>query len=121
MRERPLSQETDMTEPKFLYLTTAGHRSGQPHVIEIWYVEHDGRYYIISEKREAAHWVRNIRAKAAVRFRLGDTMTDAADPDLVAGSGTVPTDEILIDAVKAKMEAKHGWSNGLVVEIAPVK
>ncbi len=120
MRKRPLSEETDMTEPKFLYLTTTGHRSGKPHEIEIWYVEHDGRFYIISEKREAAHWVRNIRAKATVRFRLGDTMSDAADPDLVAGRGAAPTDENLIAAVKAKMDAKHGWSNGLVVEIAPL-
>ena len=108
-----------MTEPKFLYLITTGHRSGKPHEIEIWYVEHLGRYYIISEKREAAHWVRNIRADAAVRFRLGDTITEAAG--WLAGSGSLPTDDELIAAVKAKMEAKHGWSNGLVVEIAPLE
>lgn len=107
-----------MTAPKFLYLITTGHRSGQPHEIEIWYVEHDGRYYIIAEKREAAHWVRNIRANPALRFRLGDTMTEAADLALVDGKGSFPADEALIAAVKAKMDAKHGWSNGLVVEIA---
>ncbi len=108
-----------MTEPKFLYLTTTGHRSGKPHQIEIWYVEHDGRYYIISEKREAAHWVRNIRADAALRFRLGDTMTDDAGAELTEGRGSFPADDELVAAVKAKMEAKHGWSKGLVVEIAP--
>ena len=109
-----------MTEPKFLYLTTTGHRSGKPHVIEIWYVEHEGRYYIIAETREAAHWVRNLRADPALRFCLGDTMAEAADTELVAGSGAFPTDEALVAAVKAKMDAKHGWSNGLVVEIAPL-
>lgn len=110
-----------MTEPKFLYLTTTGHRSGKAHVIEIWYVEHQGRFYIIAEKRETAHWVRNIRADAALRFRLGDSMTEAADAELTVGRGSVPTDDELIAAVKAKMEAKHGWSNGLVVEIAPLE
>ena len=107
-----------MTDPKFLYLITTGHRSGKPHEIEIWYVEHQGRYYIISERREAAHWVRNIRADAALCFRLGDTMSE--DASWVAGSGSVPADEDLIAAVKAKMDAKHGWSKGLVVEIALV-
>ena len=110
-----------MTDPKFLYLSTTGHRSGQPHLIEIWYVEHHDRFYIISEKREAAHWVRNIRANSAVRFRLGDSMTDAAEPGLVDAKGSVPIDDALIAAVKAKMDAKHGWSNGLVVEIAPLE
>ena len=109
-----------MTSPKFLYLTTTGHRSGQPHEIEIWYVEHQGRYYIIAEKREAAHWVRNIRANPALRFRLGDTLTEDADMTLIDGSGSFPADDQLIAAVKAKMEAKHGWSNGLVVAIAPL-
>ena len=109
-----------MSGRKFLYLTTTGHRSGQPHQIEIWYVEHDGRYYIIAEKREAAHWVRNIRASAAVRFRLGNTFTDDADAELADGRGSFPADDELIAAVKAKMDAKHGWSNGLVVEIAPL-
>ncbi len=109
-----------MTSPKFLYLTTTGHRSGKPHEIEIWYVEHQGRYYIIAEKREAAHWVRNIRAKAALRFRLGDTLTDDADMTLIDGEGAFPKDDDLIAAVTAKMQAKHGWSKGLVVEIAPL-
>ena len=110
-----------MTSPKFLYLTTTGHRSGKPHEIEIWYVEHQGRYYIIAEKREAAHWVRNIRAKAALSFRLGETLTNDADAMLIDGVGSFPEDADLIAAVKAKMEAKHGWSKGLVVEIAPLK
>lgn len=109
-----------MIEPKFLYLSTTGHRSGRPHLIEIWYVAQAGRYYIIAEKREAAHWVRNIRANPALRFRLGDTMPEAADSALAEGQGGFPADEALIAAVKARMDAKHGWSDGLVVEITPL-
>ena len=100
-----------MTEPKYLYLTTTGRISGNPHEIEIWYVEHEGCYYLISEKREAAHWVQNIGADPAVRFRLGEVT--------VAAVASVPDYANLIAAVKAKMDAKHGWSNGLVVEIRP--
>lgn len=104
-----------MSKQKYLYLTTRGHRSGKPHTIEIWYVEHESSYYIVSEKREGAHWVRNIRANPAVRFRLGSDWGDG-DP-AVAGAASFPGDAALIAAVKAKMEAKYGWSNGLVVAI----
>ena len=100
-----------MDEPKYLYLTTTGHRSGNPHEIEIWFVAHDGCCYVISEKREDSHWVRNIRANSAIAYRLGDAT--------FAGRASVPADPELIAAVKAKMEAKHGWSNGLVVQLRP--
>jgi len=104
-----------MASQKFLYLTTTGHRSGAPHAIEIWYVEHEGCYYIVSEKREASHWVRNIRANPAVSFRLG---TDWDDGDAaIDGRAFFPQDAGLIVAVKAKMDAKYAWSNGLVVAI----
>ena len=104
-----------MNKQKFLYLTTTGHRSGKPHAIEIWYVEHEGCCYIVSEKREAAHWVRNIRADPAISFRLG-TGWDDGEP-AVAGLAIIQEDADLIEAVKAKMDAKYGWSNGLVVAI----
>ena len=31
---------------RFLYLTTIGRVSGQPRTIEIWFVEHDGAFYV---------------------------------------------------------------------------
>ena len=96
----------------FLYLTTRGHRSGKPHEIEIWFVQQGSAYYIVSEKREAAHWVQNLRAQPAVHFHLSNESSRAAH-------ASVPADPELIASVKAKMDAKYGWSNGLVVEIAP--
>ena len=105
-----------MASQKYLYLTTTGHRSGARHEIEIWYVEHEGCYYIVSEKREAAHWVRNIRADSAVHVRIG---TDWEDNAAAASEGiaSFPDEPALIAAVKGKMDAKYGWSNGLVVAI----
>lgn len=98
-----------MDSQLYLYLTTVGHKSGQPHEIEIWYVQHQGYYYLVSEKREAAHWVQNIRANPSVSFRVGGAAVD--------GRAAVPDDAALIRDVKAKMEAKYNWSDGLVVEL----
>ncbi len=100
-----------MNTRQYLYLTTAGHKSGRPHEIEIWYVQHQGCYYLVSEKRAAAHWVRNIGADPSVSFRVGGTT--------IAGRASMPDDAALIQAVKAKMEAKYNWSDGLVVELCP--
>lgn len=101
-------------EPQFLYLTTTGWRSGNPHTIEIWFVAHEGRYYIVSENRERSHWVQNIRHNPAISFRVGEmsftgtgrAIDPAVEPELAA-------------AVSAKMDAKYEWSNGLIVELAP--
>ncbi len=50
----------------FLYLTTTGRTSGLPRSIEIWFVEHAGRYYIVSERREESGWVKNLRKEPSV-------------------------------------------------------
>src|SRR5689334_17017300 len=106
-----------MNEPvQYLYLTTSGRRTGQPREIEIWFIEHEQRFYLIAEHRERAQWVRNIQAQAAVRIRVGDrrlsatgrAIRDDDDPKLTA-------------AVKALFDAKYGWSDGLVVELEPSK
>ncbi len=99
-----------MNKNKYLYLITSGHKTGRLHEIEIWYVELQARYYIVAEKREAAHWVRNIRANPSIRFRLGKQME-------WPGRASFPDDAAVLAAVKAKMEEKYGWSNGLVVEL----
>ncbi|MCY4021336.1 MAG: nitroreductase/quinone reductase family protein [Chloroflexi bacterium] len=100
-----------MSAGKYLYLTTIGHKTGRPHEIEIWYVEHRGCYYLVSEKREASHWVRNIRANPSISFRL--------DSRVSRGRASLPDDAQLLAAVKAKMVKKYGWSNGLVIELKP--
>ncbi len=101
-------------EPQFLYLTTTGWKSGKPHEIEIWYVEHDGRYYLVSERLERSHWVQNIQRNPAISFRVGEnkfrgkgrTLDREKEPQLAA-------------QVSALMAAKYDWSDGLIVELAP--
>jgi deazaflavin-dependent oxidoreductase (nitroreductase family) len=101
-------------EPQFLYLTTTGWRSQRPHRIEIWFTSLDGRYYVISELGERAHWVRNLSHSPAVTVELGGqrfagtarTLSEAEEPDLIA-------------RVRARSIDKYGWGDGLIVEIRP--
>ena len=105
-----------MAETEFLYLTTTGRRTGLPREIEIWYVPLDGRYYLISELRERADWVRNCLAEPRVRFRIG------RDGERVLGRARVVRDEsepALASSVKAAFDASFGWSDGLIVELTP--
>lgn len=99
-------------EEQFIYVTTTGWKSGSPHEIEIWYVEYEGRCYIVAEHHEKAHWVQNIQRNPAVTGRLGGqpfsgtgrVVRDADEPELAA-------------AVKKLMDVKYDWSDGLIVEI----
>jgi deazaflavin-dependent oxidoreductase (nitroreductase family) len=106
---------------RFLYLTTTGRTSGQPRGIEIWYVEHAGRWYVVSGAREASGWVKNLRKDPRVRFSVGTR--EAPEEGLASTAGrarVVPADgePELLQAVCALMDAKYGWSDGLVVELS---
>jgi deazaflavin-dependent oxidoreductase (nitroreductase family) len=102
------------SEPQFLYLTTTGWKTGTQHQIEIWFVEREGRYYMVSEMRERSHWVQNIQRNPAITFRVGETtytgtgrvVDPAAEPELAA-------------AVVALMETKYEWGDGVIVELTP--
>jgi len=101
-------------EAQYLYMTSTGWRSGNAHRIEIWYVEHGGRYYLVAEMRERSHWVQNVQRDPAITFEVGEQafrgharlVDRAAEPELAA-------------AVAAKMDVKYEWSDGLIVELAP--
>jgi deazaflavin-dependent oxidoreductase (nitroreductase family) len=96
-------------------LTTTGRVSGLPRTIEIWFVERAGRYYVVAERRHEAQWVKNIERNPAVRFRVG-TRDDGGEDAPATARVVRETDPIA--AVAALMDAKYGWSDGLVVEIA---
>ena len=98
----------------FLYLTTTGWKTGKPHEIEIWFTELDGRYYLVSEGGERAHWVQNIRNQPQVTFRVGQRtfqgmgrVVDAErEPELHAAVSQLSTE-------------KYDWGEGLIVELRP--
>ena len=59
-------------EGQFVYLTTTGRKTGIPRQIEIWFVEKEGRVYILAEHGYKAHWVQNVIANPEVTVRLGN-------------------------------------------------
>lgn len=104
-----------MSQQPYLYLTTTGHKTGSPHEIEIWFVDHAGCYYLVSERREQSHWVQNIRHNPAITFRVGDQHFSGT------GRTVDPADEPELAAVVGElMQDKYGWSDGLIVELKPV-
>ena len=108
------------TDETFFYLTSTGHKSGKLHEIEIWFVEHEGRYYLVAEHRERTHWVQNVTHNPSVEFQLG---TRAQPGERIRGTGRIvhpETEPELAAAVSALMDAKYEWSDGLIVEFTPL-
>jgi deazaflavin-dependent oxidoreductase (nitroreductase family) len=103
-----------LDRPEFLYLTTAGWKTGRPHRIEIWFVEHDERYYVMSERRERSHWVKNIAHNSKVSFDVNrKTFAGSA---MIVNQKQEPK---LAAEVSKLMDAKYRWDRGLIVELDP--
>ena len=103
----------DKRRPQFLYLDTIGWKTTNRHRIEIWFVEHDKRYYILSERKKRAHWVQNILRNPKISFTVSNKNFD--------GYARVIEDKELelISNVSHLMNNKYGWSDGLIVELNP--
>jgi deazaflavin-dependent oxidoreductase (nitroreductase family) len=109
----------DSEQPQFLYLTTIGRKTGKLHQIEIWFVEYDGKYYLVSEFPERSDWVRNILHNSEVTVRVG---TRDAEPIPCLGRAVDRTVERTLGAAVARlMDAKYNWSDGQIVELTPAQ
>jgi deazaflavin-dependent oxidoreductase (nitroreductase family) len=102
----------DHERQDFLYLTTKGWKTGKQHTIEIWFVEYDGKYYVLSERRTHAHWIQNIIHDPRVLFTVNDKTLEGkaqiVDQDKES--------ELAIQVSKL-MSTKYGWDRGLIVEL----
>lgn len=107
---------TNEQEQQFLYLTTIGWKTRREHRIEIWFVSYADKYYVVSERKEKAHWVQNIVHNLRVMFNVNSKSFEA-----VARIVDNHTDSRLAEAVSHLMQTKYGWSDGLVVELTPYK
>jgi deazaflavin-dependent oxidoreductase (nitroreductase family) len=101
-------------ESQFLYLTTTGRISGRPREIEIWFVQFDGRYYILAEHFHRTQWVKNIIHNSRVRFRVDDRELEATARVL-----DETRDKTEWQLARRLEQEKYGWSDGLVVELTP--
>lgn len=116
-RRSGASSKPRVVEPgdaPYLYLTTTGRRSGLPREIEIWFIRRDGRYYVIAETGERAHWVRNLLADPRVRWRIAEATFPGRARVVDAAA-----EPCLARAVAAASRAKYGWGDGLIVELVP--
>ena len=102
----------DQQRQDFLYLTTKGWKTGKQHTIEIWFVEYDGKYYVLSERRTHAHWIQNIihdpRVLFAVNHKTLEGKSRIVDQD--------KEPELAIQVSKL-MSTKYDWEGGLIVEL----
>jgi uncharacterized pyridoxamine 5'-phosphate oxidase family protein len=98
---------------QFLYLITKGWKTTKYHKIEIWFVEYDKKYYIISERKKYAHWLQNILHNSNITFIVNNKTLEGY-ARLVDS-----TESELITNVSNLMNKKYGWSDGLIVELDP--
>jgi deazaflavin-dependent oxidoreductase (nitroreductase family) len=100
-------------EQQFLYLTTRGWKTRREHRIEIWFVSYADKYYIMSERREKAHWVQNIIHNSRVTFTVNSKSFEGH-----ARIVDKKTDSKLAEEVSNLMHTKYGWSDGLIVQLS---
>ena len=102
-------------------MTTTGRKSGLPRTIEIWFVELGGAYYLVSETRHGAGWVKNLLKEPRVAFSIGTRKVPSSVLAETRGRARVierRNEPELAREVSALMDQKYGWSDGLIVELA---
>jgi deazaflavin-dependent oxidoreductase (nitroreductase family) len=84
------------------YLETVGRVSGRRRVVELWFATVGATIYFLSGGRDAANWVRNIRANPAARIRIGGRT--------YAGRGRIVTEAEEDASARRLLAAKYqGW------------
>ncbi|MCA9912330.1 MAG: nitroreductase family deazaflavin-dependent oxidoreductase [Anaerolineae bacterium] len=105
----------------FFYLTTTGRRTGKPHKIEIWFVEHDGCYFLCSGNGTGADWVKNILANPGVTYHLGTSIAHKPKQNHT-GRGKIldqEANDTLRQEIRDLFLNKYSWGSGLFVQICP--
>jgi deazaflavin-dependent oxidoreductase (nitroreductase family) len=105
------SKASKIESEQFLYLTTRGRTTGRARDIEIWFTQHEGRFYVIAEY-ETSHWLQNLRAHPEVQVRVGGQSFPARARVL-----SPDADVHLHRTIQDLSRAKYGWGDGTVVEL----
>jgi deazaflavin-dependent oxidoreductase (nitroreductase family) len=105
-----------MTEKRsnlqFIYVTTTGRVSGLPREIEIWFVESDGKLYILAEHFLETQWVKNIGHNPRIRVRV-----DGREFEATARILNREADSTEWEMAQRLARDKYGWGEGLPVQI----
>ena len=110
-----MTEREDFSTVQYLYLTTTGRKTGLPREIEIWFVAHADRFYILAEHFHRTQWVRNIIANPRVQVRLAGREFTATARVL-----DEQQDAALYKLAQQLELEKYGWGDGLPVEITPI-
>lgn len=102
----------------FFYMTSIGRVTGNPHKIEIWFVEYENCYYLCNGGKEKADWVKNLEQNPNVTYYTAQGKSVIPNV-MYEGVAQVVEDKAIINAVKMLFDAKYNWSNGLFVQICP--
>ena len=105
---------SEQEQQQFLYLTTKGWKTGRQHKIEISFVSYADRYYVVSERKEKAHWVQNIMHHPKVMYTVNSKSFKGT-----ARAVDKLAEHKLTKQISSLMDNKYGWSNGLIVELTP--
>lgn len=110
----PTLLDDDLRAVSECRLTTIGRTSGEPREITIWFAAIEDRVFLLAGGREAAHWVRNVRANPAVRVRFANRT--------FAGLGRVVDGTDLDPVAREAIAAKYGtkWLSKWLRESLPV-
>ncbi len=61
---------SQLSKEDYCYLTTKGHKTGNPHEIEIWFGVEETSIYLLSGGGDKSHWVKNLLADPNVTVRI---------------------------------------------------
>ena len=59
-----------VADEKYIYLTTKGRTTGNPHTVELWFAVAGGRVYL-SHEGAYTDWMKNVLKDDRVEFRIG--------------------------------------------------
>ena len=109
-----MSTSQQLSNAKYLYLTTTGRVTGKPREIEIWFVEYADKFYILAEHLHDTQWVKNIKRDSRVSIRLGTRSFKG-----IARVLDYNRDRKAWLTVQNLAREKYDWGDGLPVELTP--
>ena len=66
-----LTDIVDAADEKYIYLTTTGRKTNNPHTVDLWFAVAGGKIYL-SHEGAFTDWMKNIIKDDNVEFRIGN-------------------------------------------------
>jgi hypothetical protein len=60
----------EISYSKYIYLTTKGRKTGNPHTVELWFAVKKGKVYL-SHEGKYTDWMKNIIKDNCIEFKIG--------------------------------------------------